>query len=217
MINTVSRKTNVSGISKKKVHIVETSSISDVVDFAENNKNIEIVRECKSKLKSGSEWTFGQYSPEKCVENIINGNARDFEIPSEIIAKQKSFKKTFKRRKKYTENEGELSVDRVLNGSLKPYRRKTRVDTKQRGVTIYLNVGVSGGNGSSKIEEFVSSAVKEMYSHICEGKMVTIYYVVCAKNAYRSGDVFLYRNKICLLYTSPSPRDRTRSRMPSSA
>ena len=24
-------------------------------------------------------------------------------------------------------------------------------------------------------------------------------------------------NKICLLYTSPSPRDRTRSRMPSSA
>ena len=28
---------------------------------------------------------------------------------------------------------------------------------------------------------------------------------------------FLYDNKVCLLYTSPSPRDRTRSRMPSSA
>ena len=27
----------------------------------------------------------------------------------------------------------------------------------------------------------------------------------------------LVDNKICLLYTSPSPRDRTRSRMPSSA
>ena len=26
-----------------------------------------------------------------------------------------------------------------------------------------------------------------------------------------------YLNKYCLLYTSPSPRDRTRSRMPSSA
>ena len=26
-----------------------------------------------------------------------------------------------------------------------------------------------------------------------------------------------YKNFICLLYTSPSPRDRTRSRMPSSA
>ena len=29
--------------------------------------------------------------------------------------------------------------------------------------------------------------------------------------------VFLVANKPCLLYTSPSPRDRTRSRMPSSA
>ena len=27
----------------------------------------------------------------------------------------------------------------------------------------------------------------------------------------------VYHDKLCLLYTSPSPRDRTRSRMPSSA
>ena len=32
------------------------------------------------------------------------------------------------------------------------------------------------------------------------------------------GDTALYQKlKFCLLYTSPSPRDRTRSRMPSSA
>ena len=30
-------------------------------------------------------------------------------------------------------------------------------------------------------------------------------------------DVKAALNEICLLYTSPSPRDRTRSRMPSSA
>ena len=30
-------------------------------------------------------------------------------------------------------------------------------------------------------------------------------------------DVASLRGRICLLYTSPSPRDRTRSRMPSSA
>ena len=30
-------------------------------------------------------------------------------------------------------------------------------------------------------------------------------------------DTWANKNKICLLYTSPSPRDRTRSRMPSSA
>ena len=34
----------------------------------------------------------------------------------------------------------------------------------------------------------------------------------------QSADVIVHRPKsICLLYTSPSPRDRTRSRMPSSA
>ena len=31
------------------------------------------------------------------------------------------------------------------------------------------------------------------------------------------GQVFTTQNSPCLLYTSPSPRDRTRSRMPSSA
>ena len=31
------------------------------------------------------------------------------------------------------------------------------------------------------------------------------------------GTAFLLSSKSCLLYTSPSPRDRTRSRMPSSA
>ena len=30
-------------------------------------------------------------------------------------------------------------------------------------------------------------------------------------------ELVLHKNYICLLYTSPSPRDRTRSRMPSSA
>ena len=32
-----------------------------------------------------------------------------------------------------------------------------------------------------------------------------------------SSDISINKANICLLYTSPSPRDRTRSRMPSSA
>ena len=37
-------------------------------------------------------------------------------------------------------------------------------------------------------------------------------------SAMESGDVeVIIKTKSCLLYTSPSPRDRTRSRMPSSA
>ena len=35
---------------------------------------------------------------------------------------------------------------------------------------------------------------------------------------YTAGDIArLEQSTVCLLYTSPSPRDRTRSRMPSSA
>ena len=42
--------------------------------------------------------------------------------------------------------------------------------------------------------------------------------VVSRLDSFVSGVVVLARtSKACLLYTSPSPRDRTRSRMPSSA
>ena len=38
-----------------------------------------------------------------------------------------------------------------------------------------------------------------------------------AKDLIITGGLNVYPKEICLLYTSPSPRDRTRSRMPSSA
>ena len=38
-----------------------------------------------------------------------------------------------------------------------------------------------------------------------------------ASAAYRAGERLYSEYYGCLLYTSPSPRDRTRSRMPSSA
>ena len=38
------------------------------------------------------------------------------------------------------------------------------------------------------------------------------------RDEMKKGDLgFFYHSSCCLLYTSPSPRDRTRSRMPSSA
>ena len=37
------------------------------------------------------------------------------------------------------------------------------------------------------------------------------------ESAFTSGEELRVQRKLCLLYTSPSPRDRTRSRMPSSA
>ena len=57
-------------------------------------------------------------------------------------------------------------------------------------------------------------------SYIHTGARVGVLVEVnCETDFVARGDAFqeLVRNVACLLYTSPSPRDRTRSRMPSSA
>ena len=63
------------------------------------------------------------------------------------------------------------------------------------GVTSIVSVHLVSASISSRLDGLVPGALAE-YSH------------------------YLHRDKLdtsCLLYTSPSPRDRTRSRMPSSA
>ena len=57
-----------------------------------------------------------------------------------------------------------------------------------------------------------------------EGRVFAMLNLVAKAGAYRNADEFRHAieriaedHYFCLLYTSPSPRDRTRSRMPSSA
>ena len=66
-------------------------------------------------------------------------------------------------------------------------------------------------------------------SFLCEKLLKSGHYVICCDNFYTGSkknlmeivnnpNFEIIRHDItCLLYTSPSPRDRTRSRMPSSA
>ena len=49
------------------------------------------------------------------------------------------------------------------------------------------------------------------------GEFTPTYESTVTQNLWNEGAVMLGKLNICLLYTSPSPRDRTRSRMPSSA
>ena len=66
-------------------------------------------------------------------------------------------------------------------------------------------MGFGGGGGSTGVSNHVhSAAVGE------GGSLSTSETLISDSNLYS-------RIVICLLYTSPSPRDRTRSRMPSSA
>ena len=61
----------------------------------------------------------------------------------------------------------------------------------------------------SRIKEFAPKEFKRIVEPFCGGSAVALHY----------GDTCILNdiNKACLLYTSPSPRDRVRSRMPSSA
>ena len=69
---------------------------------------------------------------------------------------------------------------------------------------------------SNKQAKTVVVRVERRFTHPVMKKTVRSskkYYAHDEKNECAVGDMV----KICLLYTSPSPRDRTRSRMPSSA
>ena len=65
----------------------------------------------------------------------------------------------------------------------------------------------------SLIKEAMPDAVVEIQDLAGDGN----HYSATVTSSQFSGKSKIEQHKICLLYTSPSPRDRTRSRMPSSA
>ena len=74
--------------------------------------------------------------------------------------------------------------------------------------------------------ELINNALEDLNEHdtvlmtastILEDQVAQIAFEVGASLKTKSPDNSLRGNSSCLLYTSPSPRDRTRSRMPSSA
>ena len=73
-------------------------------------------------------------------------------------------------------------------------------------------LATSWGFGWRRLLDRVDAAVRELQSQSPTGRVTLI--------GHSSGGVMLrpyLADQTCLLYTSPSPRDRTRSRMPSSA
>ena len=63
----------------------------------------------------------------------------------------------------------------------------------------------------NKVMELIDLIFNEIWRELDDGKRVHIRKQMIFKK------IFVSRQKDCLLYTSPSPRDMRRSRMPSSA
>ena len=74
-----------------------------------------------------------------------------------------------------------------------------------------------GASGSSKTRGIVGAGGDPFASPYPKTNTICFVEIATTGNAADFGDLTTGRNHICLLYTSPSPRDRTRSRMPSSA
>ena len=97
----------------------------------------------------------------------------------------------------------QMSVSMTMNGAVIPVMAFFIVAAEEQGV---LPSELSGTIQNDILKEFM---VRNTYIYPPGPSMRIV------------GDIFSYLGKhmpkFCLLYTSPSPRDRTRSRMPSSA
>ena len=89
------------------------------------------------------------------------------------------------------------------------YCHQSRVMTHKGRTTFESNTaGISGGAIHS------SGSLITLNDH----SLQSLYYLIEFNSAVYGGGLYLEVNsKVCLLYTSPSPRDATLSRMPSSA
>ena len=64
----------------------------------------------------------------------------------------------------------------------------------------------------------IADRIAELTREVAEARLERLLVIPILTGSFVfSADLLRGLNKACLLYTSPSPRDRTRSRMPSSA
>ena len=101
------------------------------------------------------------------------------------------------------------SIDLAINLNVDP----KKADQNVRGV-------VSLPNGTGKDVKVLALVTpdKEDEAKKAGADLVGLdEYIAKIKDGWTDIDVIITMPSVCLLYTSPSPRDRTRSRMPSSA
>ena len=95
----------------------------------------------------------------------------------------------------------------------------TDVDVAEVYSQFRLVVGFRAKAIAPHDEKFADNLAFEHLSLICDGPFLTLYQqlmsgrIDCCANVVNAANI----NNACLLYTSPSPRDKRQSRMPSSA
>ena len=98
----------------------------------------------------------------------------------------------------------------------KPYQKESATILTKKLLSLGFKSSATPTDLKEAIKQFDENTAWVIYSEKGQGKLQAL---KAALPALTERIKFVYREESynCLLYTSPSPRDRTRSRMPSSA
>ena len=107
-----------------------------------------------------------------------------------------------------SDNEVEKMVKDAESNASADKEKREKIDLKNQAETLVYQTEKQLGELGDKIDAAAKSKVEEKSNALKEAT---------SKEDYESMKKLLEELQHCLLYTSPSPRDRTRSRMPSSA
>ena len=94
--------------------------------------------------------------------------------------------------------------------------KELKTKPTQHAVKQLLQAGIQPDVLICRTEHALSKELKEKLALFCNVDYKSVIEAIDADTIY-DVPLLMLKEKFCLLYTSPSPRDRTRSRMPSSA
>jgi len=182
---------------KKKVICIDfmPTEIKKIYEGDDLKPHIKEAQEMFNKrVKENNSFAFGSYKAADCIERIETGNSI-FEQPASLTKlTKKARQQTVKRRKKYTEFEGEPQLERYLEGSETPFQTKTKRTSNQSiNIDIYIHIGTSGGVNADLLAEYYSDAITEAYKYILQGRNVNVYAIDTGTEAYENGSSSIIR------------------------
>jgi len=185
-------------VKKGKGLIGINFTVKEALNFVPKKpKTHRIFQRLEIKMKNGDSWSFGDYNAEECMTAIEEGTSQ-FDKPADLKqAKAQARRNSVKRRKKYTEFDGEPSAERFLGGSQTPFVRKSKSKSSVRtNIDIYINASASFDVGSHTLKEYYYEAIKEAYKYVLQGRMVNVYAVNIVDWAYKTNESAVMRTQL---------------------
>jgi hypothetical protein len=138
------------------------------------------------RIKNNDSWSFGEYGG-KSVE-LINEGRCDVKPSDERIIKRVHGGKAYKRRKVYSDFDGEISTEQVISGSMTPFVKKKRIKTSGKTIDVVVSLSIHCGYSSDRIAEYAKAVSERVFTLVSQGRNVNVYYCSGATDVYKNGD-----------------------------